>query len=330
MSDFIVVAGATGVVGRQLVSLLVDQKVDADRVRLLASNRHEGDEIDFGDETLPIEKLEADSFRKAQAVLLATPVEVAKNLAAAAQLEGAWAIDASGSHRNNVKIPLWCPGFNDGDLTKGFEGRVISVAHPATQAMLALTKILGQGNTVRFLDATLLCGASVFGQKGLEQLHQQTVELLNAKDPDIELFAHRLAFNAIPQVGEFVGDTTQFEQGLSDELTRLMPQGATSFGLTGILVPTYHGVLVSLTAVLERGIEAAELRERFKAAAGFKVLDDVGQKIYPMPMLTAHDTSFHVGRVRCQGTKIQMVLSFDAGLAMAQSCMAAFKTLTAA
>jgi aspartate-semialdehyde dehydrogenase len=155
--------------------------------------------------------------------------------------------------------------------------------------------------------------------------------LLNAKDPDVELFPHRLAFNLIPQVGEFLGDSTVFERAPVVELVRLWATDSLpAIGVTAVLVPTYHGVLMTVTALFDQVLPNVEaIKAALKTNTQIKILDAPEEKIYPMPMLTAHDASIHIGRIRAAGMRLQMVISFDPALLMAKACVEASAILTA-
>jgi aspartate-semialdehyde dehydrogenase len=152
MSQTIIgVVGATGVVGRQVLNALLAKDVEPEDVRFYASERSAGEDLDYGDEGLPVEP-----------------------------------VDCTGAFRLDAKVPLVSPGLNDGVLDREFAGRVVSIAHPATQAALAALNPLREKWGLALADLTILGGAALFGQAGVDRLSRQTAELMNGKDPELD------------------------------------------------------------------------------------------------------------------------------------------------
>jgi aspartate-semialdehyde dehydrogenase len=314
MSDpIIAVVGATGAVGRQIIASLQLHDVEPDQVRFFSSERSEAEELDYEEETLPSEKPGPDSFRGVQVVILATPPDVARRLAQQAQQQGAWVVDLSGAFRVDTAVPLVAPGVNDGVLDRPFTGRIVSVATPATQALLSVLQPLRAKFGLVFADATMLFGASSRGQAGQEQLSKQTAALMNGKDPEVEIFPHRIGFNVIPAVGGFEGGPLcDAERHVLVEAARIWSGDALpAITATALTMPTYHGLTLVLSAHLSRPVDADGVRALLKEEPGLKLLDDPSQNIYPMPMLTTDDAATHVGRVRAAGTRVQLVAATD-------------------
>ena len=163
-----------------------------------------------------------------------------------------------------------------------------------------------------FADATMLFGASSRGAAGQEQLSKQTAALMNGKDPEVELFPHRLGFNVIPAVGNFEGPLSEGERHVLVEAARIWSGDALpALTATALTVPTYHGLTLGLSAHLGRPVDADGVRALLKEEPGLKLLDDPAQNVYPMPMLTTDDAATHVGRVRAAGTRVQLVAAID-------------------
>ncbi len=313
MSDpIIAVVGATGAVGRQIIASLQLHDVEPEQVRFFSSDRTEAEELDYEEETFPTEQVGPESFRGVQVVILAVPVELAKPLALQAQLSGAWVVDTSGAFRVDPAVPLVAPGVNDGVLDRPFTGRIVSIAHPATQALLSVLQPLRAKFGLAFADATMLFGTATRGQAGQDQLSKQTAALMNGKDPDIEVFPYRIGFNIIPAVGNFEGPLCDGERQVLIEAARIWSgEALPALTATTLTVPTYHGITLIISAHLNHPVDADGVRALFKEEAGLKVIDDPAQQLYPMPMLTTDDASTHVGRVRALGTRVQLVACTD-------------------
>ncbi|MBL8914166.1 MAG: aspartate-semialdehyde dehydrogenase [Archangium sp.] len=319
----IAIVGATGTVGRQLIGCLQLHDVEPDQVRFFSSEKTEGEELDYEEETLPTEPPGPDAFRGVQVAIIATPPAVAKPLALQAQQSGAWTLDLSGAFRVDQNVPLVSPGVNDGILDRPFQGRIVSVAHPATQALLSVLQPLRTRFGLTFADATMLFGTASRGNAGQDQLTKQTAALLNAKEPDVEVFPHRIGFNVLPAVGGFEGLQPggaasnvsllcDGERHVLVEAARIWSGDALpALTATTLTVPTFHGMTIVLNAHLNRPVDADGVRATLKEDSSLKLIDDPAQNIFPMPMLATDDAAIHVGRVRANGPRVQLVACLD-------------------
>lgn len=323
MSDpIIAVVGATGTVGRQIIASLQRHEVQPDQVRFFSSERSEAEELEYEEETLPTEKPGPESFRGVQVVILAAPPEVSKPLALQAQRDGAWVVDCSGSFRVDAGVPLVAPGVNDGVLDRPFSGRIVSVAHPATQALLSVLQPLRAKFGLAFADATMLFGTSSRGEAGQEQLSQQTAALMNGKDPDIDVFPYRIGFNVIPAVGGFEGGLCEAERHVLVEAVRIWSgEALPALTATTLTVPTYHGLTLIISAHLNRPVDADGVRALLKEESNLKLLDDTAGGVFPMPMLTTDDETTHVGRIRANGPRVQLVACVDGVFRLADTAV---------
>ena len=296
----VAVVGATGVVGREVLAALQELGHPAERITALGSDRSEAVEVDFADETLQVEKATPDAFRGMNLVLLATPPDVSRQLAPAAQQAGAWVVDGSPAFRGDAQVPLVLPPFNLAALKAPFKGRIVACPSALTAALVTALEPLRQRFGVRQVLATALLGASSAGNRGVQELETQTAGLLSGKESEAQAFPHRLAFNLIPQVGEARADSPWMgeEEALRSEARRLWGADAPEVAATALQVPTFYGAALSLAVKLARPASAEEAAAALKAAPGVKVLDSPGERVYPMPMLVTADPSVHVGRLR--------------------------------
>ncbi|HEX4620861.1 MAG TPA: Asd/ArgC dimerization domain-containing protein, partial [Myxococcaceae bacterium] len=193
----VVVVGAKGVVGGELLSVLSERGVPADRVTVYGSERSAGQEVEYGEEMLEVEAMDADAFRNAEVVFLAVPADAARSLAGRAQDAGAWVIDASSTFRADPGVPLALPGKR---VAPPARGRVISCASPVSAALVAALEPLHERGLVS-ATVTALLSAGAAGAGGVAELERETVDLMSGREPEQRVFPHRLAFNVVPQVG---------------------------------------------------------------------------------------------------------------------------------
>ncbi|HVE84174.1 MAG TPA: aspartate-semialdehyde dehydrogenase [Myxococcales bacterium] len=296
----IAVAGATGTVGQEILSALLERGYPSQNITALGSERSEGDEIEFGDDTIPVEKAGPDSFRGVHLALIAAPPEVARPLALAAQGSGAWAVDTSSAFRADPKVPLILPAVNAADASAPIDGRIVAVPSATTSALATALEALGPLQPTD-VHVTALLSASFAGRGGVEALEQQTAALLSGREPEGSLFPHRLGFNAIPQAGRFQAGSAESEEELGwtaegDRLGGAISRAQVSG--TAVVIPVFYGHLLSLTVRLNARPGADDVRAVLKASAALKLLDQPGERVYPMPMLVTADAAVHVGRVR--------------------------------
>ncbi len=294
----VAVVGVTGVVGREALAALKEAGYPSEKITAVASERSEGDEVEYDEETLPVEKASAEVFRGTSLVILATPPDVARKLAPEAQRAGAWVVDTSRAFRDVA--PLVLPGVNDEVLDKPFAGRIVATPGASTAALVTAVEPLRRAFGLVRVDAVALVGAASSGQGGIRELEKQTADLLSGREVDASVFPHRLAFNIVPQVGPFAGAWSEEEVSISQEAARLwlgQPECPT-VSATALQVPTFYGVSLVVTAQLRKSATAEQVRESLRASRQLKVLDAPEQRIYPMPMLVTSDPTVHVGRVR--------------------------------
>jgi len=296
----VAVVGATGVVGREVLAGLQELGHPPERISALASDRSEAVEVDFADETIQVEKATPESFRGMHLVFFATPADVSRQLAPAAQQAGAWVVDASSAFRDDPQIPLVLGPFNLEVLKRPFKGRIVSCPSAPTSALVTALTPLRQAFGLHQVLATVLLGASSAGIRGVKELEAQTAGLLSGKETEAQAFPHRLAFNLIPQVGEARMDTPWMgeEDSLRRETRRLWGLDAPEVAATAILVPTFFGHALSLAVKLARPVSLEDATAVLRAAPGIKLLDTPSERVYPMPMLVMADPSVHIGRLR--------------------------------
>ena len=137
------------------------------------------------------------------------------------------------------------------------------------------------------------------GKKGMDELSEQTVALLNGKPFDVKVHHARIAFNVVPHIGSAA------EDGYTDEEMKLVHETRKIMGLpnlavcpTAVRVPVFCGHSESVVCEFDRPITADEARKILQAAHGVVVVDDLANKLYPMPLDCAETDSVYVGRIR--------------------------------
>lgn len=298
----VAVVGATGVIGAELLSTLFDRGVPSEKITALATERSNGEELEYGDDSLEVEQFEPGAFRGVGVAFIATPPDVARTLALDAQAAGAWVIDLSPLRHGDADVPLVLPPINGEVLASSFKGRIVTVPAPATVALALTLEPLRQRFGLEQIQATALIGASSLGQRGIQELEKQTADLLSGRELDPVVFPHRIAFNVVPQVGPIEPATglSSDEREWRAEWQRLFAGRGVMppLAITAFQIPTFFGHVFNLAVKLSRATDAQAVREVLKGAEHVKVLDTPEERVYPMPMLVTADPTVHVGRVR--------------------------------
>jgi aspartate-semialdehyde dehydrogenase len=295
----LVLLGATGAVGRALLELLEERETPLESLKLLASERSAGQELEVGGDVHEVEVVKDGAFRGADVAILAAPAEVAKAWAPKACADGCRAIvDLSAAFRMDGDVPLAVAGVNDQALRPGPRGLVACPGATALQVVAALAPLRDAG--LERVAVTALQSASAAGLRGIAELEQEAQALMNGVEPEPgSAFPHRLAFNLLPAAGAF-GPSGYGEEELRilAETRRALDALELPVTATVVRVPVFYGHAATVNVRTRRKVAAAEAREALRRSPWVKVIDDPAQGIYPMPMLAVSDDAVHAGRIR--------------------------------
>lgn len=296
------IVGATGLAGRAALELLPEAELDPAEVRLLASARErspEEERLEYLDDELPVKPIAQSAFQGVDVALFFTPAAVAREWAPRAWAEGCAVVDVSAAFQSDPEVPLCWPGAPE--AADGFRARgVVSVATGPAAALAPVLAPLAREAGLREVLATVLAPAAGAGTAGIVQLETEAGDLMNGREPEPgEAIPHRLAYNVVPHAGLFLPDgRTDEEAAVETVLRRLLGAPALRAAATAVRVPVFYGLSVVARVSLQRALGAEAARAALKGAAGVKLVDDPGSKVYPMPMLSMNDDAVLVGRVR--------------------------------
>jgi aspartate-semialdehyde dehydrogenase len=293
----VAVLGATGAVGREMLAVLDAQRFPASEVIALASSRSVGEEVDFGNRKLKVRLAEPAAFDGVDIVLASAGSSVSKSLLPEAVRRGALCIDNSSAFRMDPDVPLVVPEVNPEALAlhKGL------VANPncSTIQMVVALKPLHDAAHIKRIVVSTYQSVSGAGKKGIDELSNQTISLLNQRPFDVSVHHARIAFNVIPHIGTFMDNGyTDEEWKLVQETRKILDEPAMRVAPTCVRVPVFAGHSESIALEFERPITAAQARAILEGAPGVTVVDDPAEMRYPMPMDCAEKDDVFVGRIR--------------------------------
>lgn len=327
----IAVIGATGALGREIVAALAESagelELESTPPVLLATPRSAGETFPWlEDEDLAVEETSEENLRGTEVAVVAVPPAEATAVLATLRSMGIAAADATPASRSTA------PLFLDSAPPQGL-GALPVLALPGAEA-LQLARILLALRPLgpKSVRTAVFRAASGAGHSGVSELAESTGKLLNGQEPEAPRFPHRLAFNAIPQVGAFQGASTEAEAQLSSELSRLV--GAElRVGATVAWAPWFYAHLQVGSVALASRPDLERARELLRAAPGLKLVDDPAEGVYPMPSLATGDDAVLVGRLREDGADenaIAFVSAMDNVRACAQHSVAALAAVARA
>ena len=299
MSEKVVgILGATGAVGQQMLTCLEERDFPVKRLVPLASARSAGKTIRFRGEDVTIVEAAPDAFEGIDILLGAADDATAKALMPEAVKRGAVRVDNSHAFRLDEDVPLVIPEINAEDV-KWHHG-IISNPNCATIIGLVPLWPLHEAAGLKRIIASTYQAASGAGIPGLRELEREMAAVA-AGEPVGETapFAYQLAANLIPQISSFKDDDyTDEELKMGREGRKIMHLPNLRVNCTCVRVPIMRSHSESITAEFEKPITPDQAREILAAAPGVKLVDDIANLRYPMPLETSDQDLIFVGRIR--------------------------------
>ena len=294
----VAILGATGVVGQQMLQCLEERSFPVERLVPLASARSVGKTVAFCGQDVPVVEAAPDAFEGVDIVLGAAGDGTAKALLPEAVKRGAVCVDNSHAFRMDADVPLVIPEINGQDVK--WHNGIISNPNCATIIGLVPLWPLHEAAGLKRIIASTYQAASGAGKPGLDEL-QREMAAIAAGEPVGETapFAYQLAANLIPQISSFKDDDyTDEELKMGREGRKIMHLPDLRVNCTCVRVPIMRSHSESITAEFEKPITPEAAREILEGAAGVKVVDDIANLRYPMPLETSDQDLVFVGRIR--------------------------------
>lgn len=305
------IVGATGLVGKEFLSLLEEDNLRIPKIRLLASKKSVGETIEYEDIVYDVEALTADSFKDCEIAFFSTPNEVTQQYVPLALESGCLVVDDSSCYRMKPEVPLVIPEIN-GTVLKNFKGQLIATPNcTVTPVALALKPLLNRYGIKRVVASTYQA-VSGAGTKGFEELAEQTAKLLNGQPiEELKAFPHQIAFNCLPMVGSLLESGESDEEAkFKNELSKILELPDLKVSVSCVRVPTFCSHAATVNVELEEGFDNIEtIRELLEASPGVRVIDNPAQHLYPTAIETTGTDFTFIGRIR-KDTSVKSGISF--------------------
>jgi len=291
------VVGATGAVGNEMVLTLEERDFPVANLRLFASERSEGKIMEFKDTEVPVEVLNNKSFKGIDIALFSAGAERSKIWSPVAAQSGCIVIDNSSQWRMDPKVPLVVPEVNKHDL-KWHKG-IIANPNCSTIQMVVALKPLHDAARIKRVVVTTFQSVSGTGQKAINELMQQTIDLLNSKEAQCNVYPYQIAFNVLPHIDTFLENGyTKEEMKMVHETKKILGDDSIKITATTVRVPVFRGHSESVNIETEKKLTANEVRALLSDFPGIIVFDAPENNIYPIPINVVGKDETYVGRIR--------------------------------
>jgi len=299
----VVVAGATGNVGREMLNILAEREFPVDEIAALASRRSLGTEVSFGDKTLKTQDLATFDFTGWDMALFAIGSGPTKEYAPKAAAAGCVVIDNSSLYRYDPDVPLVVPEVN-AEAVEGYAKKNI-IANPncsTAQMVVALKPIHDRAKIKRVVVSTYQ-SVSGAGKEGMDELWDQTKAVYNpTSDIEVKKFQKQIAFNVIPHIDVFMEDGSTKEEWKMVAETKKIVDPSIKVTATCVRVPVFVGHSEAVNIETEEFLDEDECRDILREAPGCMVIDKREDGGYVTPIECVGDYATFISRIRQDST----------------------------
>jgi len=293
----VAVVGATGAVGNEMVATLEERNFPVEKLRLFASERSEGKTLDFHGKPVAVEILTDKVFAGIDIALFSAGGDRSLEFAPAAAKAGCVVVDNSSAWRMDPGVPLVVPEVNPQDID--WHKGIIANPNCSTIQMVVALKPIHDAARIKRVVVTTFQSVSGTGKKAMDELLNQTKDMLNFKDITPVVYPHQIAFNCLPHIDKFMDDGyTKEEIKMVKETKKIMGDDSIKVTATTVRVPVFRGHSESINIETEKKLSANEARAILSVAPGVIVYDAPEKNIYPLPTIAANRDDVYVGRIR--------------------------------
>lgn len=292
------VVGATGLVGREIVTLLEQRRFPLSQLTLYSSQRSAGEEVEYAGEEHTVKALDREDFLdNTDIALCSAGRKVSYLLKEWVTGTSVVAIDNSSAFRMDPDVPLVVPEVNP-EAVKGHSGYIANPNCSTIQLAVVLAPLHEKFGLERVIVSTYQ-SVSGAGQKGVAELSTQAMALFNQQQFEISCFPHRIAFNLIPQIGGFEDNGyTEEEMKVINETGKILGLPDLGISCTAVRVPVFTCHAEAVTVQFARDAQVPGVVAVLEESPGIVVKDDPAYGVYPMPIDAGETDAVFVGRVR--------------------------------
>ena len=293
----VAVAGATGAVGRKILEILEERKFPVATLKALASAKSVGQTLTFNGGPVTVEELNENSFEGVDIFLFSAGASVSRQFAPSAVKSGCIVIDNSSAFRMEPDVPLVVPEVNPDAINSN--AGIIANPNCSTIQMVVVLKPIHDKFKIKRVVVSTYQSVSGSGQKAINELQNQTKNLLDEKKAELNVYPHQIAFNCLPHIDIFLDNGyTKEEMKMIDETRKILGDPSIMVSPTTVRVPVFYSHSESINVETLRPINAREVRELLSRMDGIRVIDNPETNEYPLAIDGAGKDEVFVGRIR--------------------------------
>ena len=299
----VVVVGATGNVGREMLNILVERQFPIDEIAVLASRKSLGSEVTFGETTLKTKNLDTFDFSGWDIALFAVGSGPTKTYAPKAAAAGCVVIDNSSLYRYDPAVPLIVPEVNPEAIHGYSQKNIIANPNCSTAQMVVALKPLHDRARIKRVVVSTYQSVSGAGKEGMDELWDQTKAIYNpVTDVPPAKFQKQIAFNVIPHIDVFMEDGSTKEEWKMVAETKKIVDAKIKITATCVRVPVFVGHSESINIEFEEFLDEDEARDILREAPGIMVIDKREAGGYVTPVECVGDFATFISRIRQDST----------------------------
>jgi aspartate-semialdehyde dehydrogenase len=293
----VAVVGATGAVGATMIRMLLEREFPFGELRLLASARSAGTEVDAAGTRHVVEAVTPDAFDGVDIALFSAGADASRTLAPEAARRGATVIDNSSAWRMDPAVPLVVSQVNPDDLAR-HEG-IIANPNCSTMQLVPVLMALRDAVGLERVVVDTYQAVSGTGGKAIRELQAQVEAHVGQRPMEASVYPHQIAFNALPQVDVFLDNGyTKEEWKLVTESRKILHLPDLRISSTAVRIPVFVAHSEAVHVETRRPITPDRARTLFAAVPGVVVQDEPSTSTYPLATQAADTDEIYVGRVR--------------------------------
>ena len=295
----VAVAGATGAVGKEIVSILEQRNFPVNQLKLLASTRGAGTKMEFKGKPYTVEVMEENSFAGIDIGLFSPGGSVSQKFAPIAGKAGCVVIDNTSAFRMDPDVPLVVPEVNAHAIAQYHKKNIIANPNCSTIQMVVALKPIHDVARIKRIVVSTYQSVSGTGRKAIQELESQVLAIYNNKEIERSVYPHQIAFNCLPHIDVFLDNGyTKEEMKMLNETRKIMEDNSIRVTATTVRVPVFYSHSESVNIETEKKITADEVRQILSKAPGVVVVDDPKKSEYPLAIDAAGKDETFVGRIR--------------------------------
>ena len=296
----VAVVGATGAVGEQLLSILAQREFPVDQVHALASTRSVGKKVGFGDQEIEVGSLADFDFSDTQIGLFSPGASISKEYAPKAAAQGCIVIDNTSQFRYEDSIPLVVPEVNAEQIAHYKNRGIIANPNCSTIQMVVALKPIHDAVGIERVNVATYQAVSGTGKEAIDELDQQTRNILNGTSVDCEVYPKQIAFNALPHIDVFMDNGyTKEEMKMVWETRKIMGDDSIKVNPTTVRIPVFNSHSEAVHLELKAPLSAEQAKRLLADAPGIRVVDDRKDGGYPTAVTEGDGSNaVFIGRIR--------------------------------